>query len=134
MESIFTTLVALTLVGGSLPLTAINTTASPVNEPVLQVSQPSSTITATVTSYSSVESCHYPGCTMASGKPAYIGAAACPRRLPLGTQIQIHGRTYICEDRTARRFDGRFDIFAGYGAAAHQEALNFGKQLLAVTF
>jgi hypothetical protein len=35
---------------------------------------------------------------------------ACPRILPLGTVVEIHGKLYICEDRTARKFDGRFDI------------------------
>jgi hypothetical protein len=36
--------------------------------------------------------------------------AACPRSLPLGTIVEIHGNAYLCEDRTARKFDGRFDI------------------------
>ncbi|MBV9824816.1 MAG: hypothetical protein JO001_03910 [Alphaproteobacteria bacterium] len=35
---------------------------------------------------------------------------ACPRSMPLGTVVEIHGRPYLCEDRTARKFDGRFDI------------------------
>jgi hypothetical protein len=35
---------------------------------------------------------------------------ACPRLLPLGTVIEIRGKQYICEDRTAQKFDGRFDI------------------------
>ncbi len=37
-------------------------------------------------------------------------AIACPRLLKLGTVVEIDGRRYVCEDRTARKFDGRFDI------------------------
>jgi hypothetical protein len=35
---------------------------------------------------------------------------ACPRSLKLGTVVEIRGKAYLCEDRTARKFDGRFDI------------------------
>jgi hypothetical protein len=35
---------------------------------------------------------------------------ACPRRISLGTYLQIRGATYICEDRLAKKFDTRFDI------------------------
>jgi hypothetical protein len=35
---------------------------------------------------------------------------ACPPMLKLGTMVEIHGKTYICEDRTARKFRDRFDI------------------------
>jgi 3D (Asp-Asp-Asp) domain-containing protein len=92
----------------------------------------STTVIATVTSYSSVDSCHYPSCVMASGRPAYVGAVACPRRVPLGTVVHIAGTRLVCEDRTAKRFDGRYDIFQGYGEPAHQKALRFGKQTLEV--
>lgn len=47
--------------------------------------------TATVTAYSELDSCHYPGCPMASGKKAYIGAVACPRHIKLGTTVIISG-------------------------------------------
>lgn len=40
MDTIFTTLLALTLLGGNPPLTAINATALPVHESPLQVSEP----------------------------------------------------------------------------------------------
>lgn len=36
--------------------------------------------------------------------------AACPPLLPLGAVVEIAGRRYVCEDRMARRFSGRFDI------------------------
>ena len=35
---------------------------------------------------------------------------ACPPMLPLGTMVEINGKTYICEDRTAAKFRDRFDI------------------------
>lgn len=37
-------------------------------------------------------------------------AVACPRRIGLGTVIEIRGTTYVCEDRLAKKFDSRFDI------------------------
>ena len=35
---------------------------------------------------------------------------ACPPMLKLGTMVEINGKTYICEDRTAPKFRDRFDI------------------------
>ena len=35
---------------------------------------------------------------------------ACPSMLKLGTMVEINGKTYICEDRTAPKFRDRFDI------------------------
>src|SRR5712691_4030295 len=37
-------------------------------------------------------------------------AVACPRHIGLGTVVEIRGTTYVCEDRTARKYDARFDI------------------------
>jgi len=100
------------------------------------------TIEATVTMYSGIESCsEAPKCTMASGKPAYDGAVACPRSIPLGTRISIYNpndnentlRALVCEDRTAKRFDGRFDIFAGRDMNAYNYAKNYGIKKLQVT-
>lgn len=87
---------------------------------------------STVTAYSEFDSCHYDDCVMASGKRAYVGAVACPRALPLGSPILISGRPFTCEDRTAKKYDGRFDIFLGYGAPAHEEAKQFGVRKLLV--
>lgn len=88
--------------------------------------------TATVTAYSELDSCHYPGCPMASGKKAYIGAVACPRHIKLGTTVIISGLPFTCEDRTAKRYDGRYDIFMGYGKQAHTNAIIFGKRTLTI--
>lgn len=90
------------------------------------------TETATITAYSSLDSCHHAGCVMANGKPAAVGFAACPRRLPLGSKVVISGSIYECGDRTAERFDGRYDLFLGYGDEAHARALEFGKKEMSV--
>lgn len=37
-------------------------------------------------------------------------AVACPRRINLGTIVEIRGTTYVCEDRLAKKFDTRFDV------------------------
>jgi hypothetical protein len=51
-------------------------------------------------------------CTAASGANicGRRDAVACPRKIGLGTVIEIRGTTYICEDRLAKKYDKRFDI------------------------
>lgn len=89
----------------------------------------------TVTAYSEFDSCHYPGCVMASGKPAYVGAVACPRNLKLGTKVYIEEIGVLtCEDRTHIKYDGRFDVFMGYNDTAYYKAVNFGKKQLRVIY
>jgi len=83
-------------------------------------------VTTEVTAYSEFDSCHYENCAMASGKRAYIGAVACPRHIELATRVMIDGKTYTCEDRTAKRYDGRYDIFMGYGRESYDKAINYG--------
>jgi len=67
--------------------------------------------------------------TMSNGKQTHIGAIACPRSYKHGTKIEIEGKEYTCSDRTALRFDGRFDIFTD---ESYEEAMQFGKQNLIV--
>lgn len=89
------------------------------------------TYMATVTKYSGIESCTNAGCHMASGKKAYVGAVACPSKIPLGTKVKIFNRVYTCEDRTSASLDGRYDIFTGYTMDDYHEAMTFGiKQAL----
>lgn len=97
------------------------------------VNAQSVTASSVVTGYSSLDSCNTKLCLMASGKSAYIGAVACPTKLHLGTTVQINGKVYTCEDRTAKRFNGRYDIFFGYGKEAHQKALTWGIKRLDVS-
>jgi len=64
----------------------------------------------------------------ANNHPPLVGTTvAGPRSLPLGTHIHISGMTndFIINDRTARKYDGRIDIFMGDDK---QKALQFGKQ------
>jgi len=61
----------------------------------------------------------------ASGSLPHEGITiAAPRNIPFGTKIKVAGREYIVQDRTAKRYDGRFDIFMN----SHKKALRFGKQ------
>ena len=53
---------------------------------------------------------------------------AAPRNVPLGTKVLIDGKPFTVEDRTARRFDGRWDVYF----ERHQDAKNFGKRKLDV--
>lgn len=83
----------------------------------------------TITAYSELDSCHYENCAMASGKPAYVGAVACPRHIPLGTKLEIAGLgEFTCEDRYSKRLEERIDIFMGYGQESYDWAVSFGKQ------
>ena len=86
-----------------------------------------------VSAYSEYDSCHTgESCLMASGKRAYIGAVACPRAYKLGTKVIIEGKTLTCEDTTALEYDGRWDVFYGYGQEAYNQAVNHGIKKLEV--
>ena len=99
----------------------------PIFEPnVIEVYNDFKVIEADITGYSEFDSCHYKNCIMASGKRAYIGAIACPRDIKLSTRVSIDGKVYICEDRTSKVYNGRFDIFFGYGKESFEDAKNFG--------
>jgi hypothetical protein len=86
---------------------ALTTSADPTTPPSYHQ------VRAYVTGYNTV-----PGqtddtpCTAASGADVCgrRDAVACPRRIGLGTVVEIRGTTYVCEDRLARKFDTRFDI------------------------
>ncbi len=86
-----------------------------------------------ITFYTDVGNCAYRKivegkkvCLMASGKPAYVGAIACPRTIKLGTTVEFDGETHICEDRYSADFSDRFDVFVGYGKEATDLALKLG--------
>jgi hypothetical protein len=51
-------------------------------------------------------------CIAASGSNicGRADAVACPPLLKLGTAVEINGKKYLCEDRTAPKFRDRFDI------------------------
>lgn len=94
---------------------------------------------ATVTQYSKAETCPRESCVTANGStPLPFGTAACPRSIPFGKRfivqgIEVGGLNWVgpivCTDRTALRYDGRFDIFA----FSYEEAIAFGKKKMIVT-
>lgn len=70
-------------------------------------------IKARVTGYNTVEAqTDQTPCISATGDDicGRNDVVACPRNLKLGTKVEIDGKTYFCLDRTAKKFDGRFDI------------------------
>ena len=64
---------------------------------------------------------HYP-------KARYTIAA--PRNIPLGSIAIIDGKSYVCEDRTNIKYNGRFDIFI---SGTREQALQLGRQTNNVT-
>ena len=87
---------------------------------------------AIITAYCACTNCcgaHATGLTAAGRPPVQGITIAGPRAFPLGTKVSIAGHSYIVQDRTAKRFDGRWDIYF----ASHKEALKFGKQTNNIT-
>ena len=80
----------------------------------------------TITAYCACPKCCGPNAKgiTASGKKVAVGMVAGPRRIPLGTKVLIGGNPYTVEDRTAKRYDGRWDIYF----ESHKAALIWGKQ------
>lgn len=83
----------------------------------------SSKAKATVTAYCD-------GTICADGTRPIAGhTIAAPRSVPFGTKVYIDGVGYRCvHDRTAKKYDGRWDIYF----ASRAEAILFGKQQLTV--
>lgn len=86
----------------------------------------------TVTAYCScAKCCGKSGQPTASGTmPAAGVTVAGPRRLRLGTRVVIAGiGARVIQDRLARRYDNRIDLFM----TNHLAALKFGIQKLEIT-
>lgn len=82
---------------------------------------------AVITAYCCCQICcgnSSPGINAAGKRPIQGISIAGPRSLPLGTRIRIAGMTneFILDDRTAKKYDGRFDIYF----SSHAEARQFG--------
>lgn len=78
-----------------------------------EIETPTTSVFALVTGYNTVpEQTDNTPCIAASGDDicGRDDVVACPREYPLGTKVGIDGKTYECLDRTARKFDGRWDI------------------------
>lgn len=89
-------------------------------------------IQADVTAYSPYETCpkgRAENCINAAGQRPREGvSAACPRKIKKGNGFSLLGKRYICDDRTARKYDGRFDLYFENRA----DAIAFGKQRLTI--
>lgn len=66
----------------------------------------------------------------ASGSfPTAGRTVAASRSIPFGSTIIIDGHKYLVEDRLAKKYDSRIDIFM----ASHREAQQFGRKRKQVT-
>ena len=88
---------------------------------------------ATITAYCACPICcgkGAKGITAAGTRPVQGRTIAAPRSVPLGAKVRVQGLpgVFTVEDRTARRFDGRWDVYF----ERHQDALKFGKRKLDV--
>ena len=94
--------------------------------------EPARTVTATVTAYCACAKCcgkSAKGITAAGTRPMQGRTVAASRTIPLGTRIHIEGIGWrTVEDRLAKRFDGRVDVYF----ASHDAAKKFGKQQLKI--
>lgn len=112
----------------------ISASAGPTNAPNRSPSLPSlpSRDIFTVTAYCPCRVCcgRWAGGPTASGQRPRPGlTVAGPRALPLGTRVRIEGLgERLVQDRLARKYDARFDVFF----ASHAEAKQFGRRQLAV--
>jgi len=84
--------------------------------------------TVTVTAYCACKICcgkSASGITASGTRPVAGRTVAASRSIPLGTRIHIEGIGWrTVEDRLARRYDGRVDVYF----ASHTEAKKFGIQ------
>jgi len=85
-----------------------------------------------ITFYCSCQLCCGPqakGITASGHKPKEQYTIAAPRWVKLGSHVKINNITYVVQDRTARRYDGRWDIYV----KSHNRAKQLGKQTWNVT-
>jgi len=82
-------------------------------------------ITATLTAYCACKICCGPnakGITANGTKPVEGITIAGPRYYPLGTRVFVGPKSFILQDRLAKRYDSRFDIYF----TEHSDAKKFG--------
>jgi len=69
----------------------------------------------------------------ANNRPPVQGTTiAASRTIPLGSSVIVAGHTYIVQDRLAKKYDGRFDIYFN----RHSDALKWGirtQQVIVIT-
>lgn len=66
--------------------------------------------------------------TASGTRPLAGKTLAAPRNVPFGTRVKINNRVYIVEDRTARRYNNRWDIYF----TKHRDAVKFGRKQLTI--
>lgn len=99
-----------------VPEVELNTATSTqqvVNVAEAHENNPEKSVWALVTGYNTVPAqTDATPCIAASGDNicGRSDVVACPRAYPLGTEVRIDGKRYVCLDRTALKFDGRWDI------------------------
>lgn len=88
--------------------------------------------TFTVTAYCACKECcgsQARGLTASLVRPKQGVTVAGPRNLPFGTRVWIEDQGwYVVQDRTALKYDGRFDIYF----RSHRAAKKFGIRQLRV--
>lgn len=88
---------------------------------------------ATITAYCACTLCCGPnatGLTASGTRPIQGITVAAPRSIPFGTRVYISGVGWrVVQDRTARRYDGRYDVYHN----SHRAAINYGKQKRTIT-
>lgn len=82
--------------------------------------------TAVVTGYCTCKACcgkWSDGITASGKRPKEGVTVAGPRKLPFGTKVHIEGVGWrVVQDRLAKRYDNRFDVFF----SRHADARRFG--------
>lgn len=89
------------------------------------------TITALVSAYCICKLCvPQPRQPTASGAwPREGVTVAGPRWVKLGTRVLIDGKPYVVQDRTSRKWDGRWDVFV----TSHARAKRLGIRRVKIT-
>ena len=82
-------------------------------------------VVATITGFCACKLCCGPqakGLTANGNKPIEGITIAASRKIPFGSMVFISDKAYVVQDRLAKRYDSRFDIYFRDHAAAR----NFG--------
>ena len=82
-------------------------------------------VVATITAYCACKTCCGPnakGITASGKTPTINHTVAARRSIPFGSQVIIGQQRYVVEDRLAKRYDSRFDIYM----SSHKAAREFG--------
>lgn len=94
-------------------------------------------IIATLTAYCACKTCCGPnakGITANGNKPVEGITIAGPRRYPLGTRIFVGPCSFVVQDRLAKRYDSRFDIYFERHADAKRFGIKTKQQITIITY